>query len=111
MRAGIEIDVYGDAYDPDYARERIDPGAMAWRPRSPGVARASLWTVMTRASVVLCPARWDEPFGMAAAEAQACGTPVIAFHRGGLGEVIADGVTGFLVAPDDVRGAAIASEE
>ena len=35
---------------------------------------------------------------MAAAEAQACGTPVVAFERGGLGEVIVDGVTGFLVA-------------
>jgi glycosyltransferase involved in cell wall biosynthesis len=105
--ARIEIDVYGDAYDPDYARERIDP----WRNVPgvrvhPGVPRTSLWTVMTRASVVLCPALWDEPFGMAAAEALACGTPVIAFHRGGLGEVIVDGVTGFLVAPDDVRGAA-----
>ena len=43
---------------------------------------------------------------MAAAEAQACGTPVIAFRRGGLSEVIMDGVTGFLVPPDDVRGAA-----
>jgi glycosyltransferase involved in cell wall biosynthesis len=54
----------------------------------------------------LCPARWDEPFGLAAAEAQACGTPVVAFNRGGLGEVIADGVSGFLVPPDDVRAAA-----
>jgi len=35
--------------------------------------------------VVLCPSRWDEPFGLAAAEAQACGTPVVAFSRGGLG--------------------------
>jgi glycosyltransferase involved in cell wall biosynthesis len=61
---------------------------------------------MARASVVLFPARWDEPFGMAAAEAQACGTPVVAFRRGGLGEVIADGVTGFLVPPDDVQAAA-----
>jgi glycosyltransferase involved in cell wall biosynthesis len=71
-----------------------------------GVPRTSLWAAMSRASVVLCPARWDEPFGMAAAEAQACGTPVIAFRRGGLGEMIDDGVTGFLVSPDDVRAAA-----
>jgi glycosyltransferase involved in cell wall biosynthesis len=105
--AGIPIDVYGDAYDAQYAREQIGP-----RREAPGVAvhggvaRASLWPAMARAAVVLCPARWDEPFGMAAAEAQACGTPVVAFQRGGLGEMIADGVTGFLVAPDDIRGAA-----
>jgi glycosyltransferase involved in cell wall biosynthesis len=61
---------------------------------------------MARAAVVLYPVRWDEPFGMAAAEAQACGTPVVGFRRGGLSEVIADGVTGFLVPPDDV-GAAV----
>ena len=43
---------------------------------------------------------------MAAAEAQACGTPVVAFRRGGLGEVIMDGVTGFLVPPGDIQAAA-----
>ena len=61
---------------------------------------------MARAAVVICPARWDEPFGMAAADAQGCGTPVVAFKRGGLAEIIADGVTGSLVAPDDIRAAA-----
>jgi glycosyltransferase involved in cell wall biosynthesis len=60
---------------------------------------------MARAAVVLYPVRWDEAFGMAAAEAQACGTPVVAFRRGALGEVIADGVTGFLVPPDDIQAA------
>ncbi len=105
--AGVPIDVYGDVYDPGYSREQIDP-RRSW----PGVAvhhgvpRASLWEAMARAAVVLYPARWDEPFGVAAAEAQACGTPVVAFRRGGLGEVIMDGVTGFLVPPDDVRAAA-----
>jgi glycosyltransferase involved in cell wall biosynthesis len=105
--AGMAIDVYGDVYDPAYSREQIGP-RRNWPGVTvhPGVPRASLWEAMAGAAVVLYPARWDEPFGMAAAEAQACGTPVIAFRRGGLSEVIMDGVTGFLVRPDDVRAAA-----
>jgi glycosyltransferase involved in cell wall biosynthesis len=105
--AGARIDVYGDVYDAEYAREQIGP-----RRAAPGVAvhqgvpRTSMWAAMARAAVVICPARWDEPFGMAAADAQACGTPVVAFKRGGLGEIVVDGVTGFLVAPDDIQAAA-----
>jgi len=105
--AGAAIDVYGDVYDADYAREQIDPrrGLQGVAVHS-GIPRASLWRAMTRAAVVLCPAQWDEPFGMAAADAQACGTPVVAFNRGGLAEVIVDGATGFLTAPDDIQAAA-----
>jgi glycosyltransferase involved in cell wall biosynthesis len=110
--AGVAIDVYGDAYDPRYARDQIGPRrGLPGVTVHGGVPRTSLWAAMSRASVVLCPARWDEPFGMAAAEAQACGTPVIAFRRGGLGEMIEDGRTGFLVAPDDMRAAADALRE
>jgi glycosyltransferase involved in cell wall biosynthesis len=105
--AGMPIHVYGDVYDPGYSREQIDP-----RRSLPGVTvhdavpRTSLWAAMAEAAVVVYPACWDEPFGMAAAEAQACGTPVVAFRRGGLSEVIMNGVTGFLVPPDDLRAAA-----
>jgi len=105
--AGLAIDVYGDAYDPGYAREQIDPRrGLPGVTVHGGVPRMALWQAMSRAAVVLCPARWDEPFGMAAAEAQACGTPVVAFRRGGLSEMIADEVTGFLVEPGDMRAAA-----
>jgi glycosyltransferase involved in cell wall biosynthesis len=105
--AGVGIDVYGDAYDAEYARERIDPRrAEPGVGLHPGVPRSSLWEAMARAAVVVCPARWEEPFGMVAAEAQACGTPVVAFERGALGEVIVDELTGFLVAPGDIHAAA-----
>jgi glycosyltransferase involved in cell wall biosynthesis len=105
--AGARIDIYGDTYDAVYARQQIGP-----RRGEPGVTvhdgvpRTAMWAAMARAAVVVCPARWDEPFGMAAADALACGTPVVAFNRGGLGEIVTDGVTGFLVAPDDIQGAA-----
>jgi glycosyltransferase involved in cell wall biosynthesis len=59
---------------------------------------------MSESRALLCPIRWDEPFGLAAAEAQAAGTPVVGFRRGALPEVVADGVTGALV--DDVGQAA-----
>ena len=104
--AGLSIDVYGDAYDEGYVRDRITPRrAMLGVRTHKAVPRASLWTAMSKAAVVLNPVYWDEPFGMVAAEAQACGTPVVAFRRGGLTEVIEDAVTGFLVPPGDVQAA------
>jgi UDP-glucose:tetrahydrobiopterin glucosyltransferase len=105
--AGVKLDVFGDPYDAQYAREQVDT-----RRAEPDVAvhaavpQTALWEAMARAAVVLCPAKWEEPFGMVAAEAQACGSPVVAFRRGALPEVIVDGITGFLVEPDDLQAAA-----
>jgi UDP-glucose:tetrahydrobiopterin glucosyltransferase len=55
------------------------------------------------AAVLMTP-RWVEAFGNVAVEAMACGVPVIAYRRGGPAEIVVDGVTGFLVEPDDVDG-------
>ena len=52
--------------------------------------------------------KWVEAFGNVAIEAMACGVPVIAYRRGGPTEIITDGVTGFLVPPDDI-GALVAA--
>jgi glycosyltransferase involved in cell wall biosynthesis len=46
---------------------------------------------------LIFPIDWPEPFGLVMIEAFACGTPVIAFNRGSVPEVIEDGVTGFVV--------------
>lgn len=49
------------------------------------------------AVALLFPINWEEPFGLVMIEAMACGTPVIAFNRGSVPEVVDDGVTGFIV--------------
>jgi glycosyltransferase involved in cell wall biosynthesis len=49
------------------------------------------------AAVVLFPVDWPEPFGLVMIEAMACGTPVVAFARGSVPEVMRDGVSGFIV--------------
>jgi glycosyltransferase involved in cell wall biosynthesis len=58
------------------------------------------------AAALLFPIDWPEPFGLVMIEAMACGTPVIAFRRGSVPEVVDNGVTGFVV--DDEAGAVAA---
>lgn len=53
------------------------------------------------AKAFLSPLNWEEPFGMVFVESMACGTPVIAYNRGAVSEVIKDQKTGFLVSNQD----------
>lgn len=62
--------------------------------------------LLGNARAVLFPIRWPEPFGLVMIEALACGTPVIAYRRGSVPEIVEHGVTGFVV--DDVAGAVAA---
>jgi glycosyltransferase involved in cell wall biosynthesis len=105
----MSIDLYGDGYDGGYAERVIAAADRQPDVRvHPAVPRATLWQAVAAAATVLCPANWDEPFGLVAAEAQSCGTPVVAYRRGGLEDIIVDGVTGFLVEPGDIDAAAAA---
>jgi glycosyltransferase involved in cell wall biosynthesis len=53
--------------------------------------------LLGHALALLHPIHFDEPFGLSVIEAMACGTPVIAFNRGSMPEIIEDGYNGFLV--------------
>ena len=54
-----------------------------------------------QASGLLFPIDWPEPFGLVMIEAMACGTPVLAFNRGSVPEIIEDGKTGIVVQSKD----------
>lgn len=90
----------------EFFETRIRPrlgGRIEWVGPVHGIRKYRLFE---RARCTLCPVRWEEPFGLVMVESMAAGTPVIAFRRGSVPEVIDDGVTGFVV--DDVEGMATA---
>lgn len=108
IAADMAITVVGNAYDLEYAatlkalfQGRDDVVFMDALPRT------ALWELMSHSRAELCPVRWDEPFGLVAAEAQATGTPVIGFDRGALDEVVVNGATGALVHDVDAAAAAL----
>src|SRR2546430_3078503 len=63
--------------------------------------------VSGKAYALLFPIDWPEPFGLVMIEAMACGTPVIAYDRGSVPEVMENGVTGFVVRDLDDAAKAV----
>ena len=59
------------------------------------------------AMALVCPYDWPEPFGLVLIEALACGTPVLAYRRGSIPEIIEDRTTGFVCEGLDEMTAAI----
>ncbi|HST88462.1 MAG TPA: glycosyltransferase [Ktedonobacterales bacterium] len=109
--SGKRLLLAGGVYDQAYFDTRIRPRLASAGQRAEylgPLARERLWELMAGARAVLCPVHWTEPFGLVPCEAQAAGAPVIGYARGGLREVVADGVSGFLVPPGDIPAAVAA---
>lgn len=64
-------------------------------------SKAQLIKYYKNARAFLFPLQWEEPFGLTMAEAMVCGTPVVAFDRGSVSEVVKNNETGFVVKPFD----------
>jgi UDP-glucose:tetrahydrobiopterin glucosyltransferase len=94
--AGLRCRIAGSLYDPGYVVDLAGAEVLGSIPRD------DLRRVMGRSAVTVCAIRWEEPFGLVAAEAQMAGCPVAAYRRGAMPEVVEEGVSGFLAVPDDV---------
>ena len=76
----------------------------------PITSHADKCRLLGEAAVLLFPITWPEPFGLVPVEANACGTPVVAFAEGAVPEIIEHGRTGVLVARGDLDGFTAAVE-
>ncbi|OGK18908.1 hypothetical protein A3D80_01465 [Candidatus Roizmanbacteria bacterium RIFCSPHIGHO2_02_FULL_40_13b] len=76
------------------------------------VQRSDVVKLMQGARAFLMTVNWEEPFGLVMAEAMSCGTPVIAFDRGAVSEIVVDTVTGYVVDPiTGINGLVTASKK
>lgn len=95
---GIKLVISGLIQDQNYFDEKLKPyidnELIEFRNNAGSAERDQL---LGNALALLHPIHFDEPFGLSVAESMLCGTPVIAYNRGSMPELINDNKTGFLV--------------
>lgn len=98
---GMPLDLAGPIGDAGYFEREVEP-LLDDRIRYLGhLSHHDLVPLVGSASVAMVTPRWDEPYGLVAAEAMSCGTPVAGFLRGALGELVPV-EAGRLALPDDI---------
>ena len=106
QHCGVRLKVAAkvDRADQDYYDEQIAPMMKLENVEYIGeITDREKSEFLSGAIALLVPIDWPEPFGLVMIEAMACGTPVIAFNRGSVPEIVDDGVTGLIV--EDQTGA------
>jgi glycosyltransferase involved in cell wall biosynthesis len=97
-RAGLPLHMIlkrGEPPEREYFEREVEPMLAADVMLYENVTHAEKIDLLGRASAMVFPIRWPEPFGLVMIEAMACGTPVITTNWGAAPELVEDGVTGF----------------
>ena len=104
-RAGMSISLAGPVHDPGYWGREIAPRLGPDARWVGHLDQTALCALVGCSAVSAVTPVWEEPFGLVVLESLACGTPVAAFSRGGVPELL-DAETGVLCQPDDVAALA-----
>jgi len=103
-RSGMRLKIAAkvDEADATYFRDEIKPLLADPMVQFVGeISDAEKSAFLGNAAALLFPIDWPEPFGLVLIEAMACGTPVIAWDCGAVSEIVAEGITGFIVDTED----------
>jgi UDP-glucose:tetrahydrobiopterin glucosyltransferase len=106
MQLGRRLAVWGLVEDRAYAavvEASVPAGTLDWRGF---LATDQLQAELGRCQALLNTPKWNEAYGNVVVEAMACGVPVVAYRRGGPGELVQPGLNGWLVEPDDTTALA-----
>ena len=107
-RADRKLVICGIVQDERYFAEQVEPFVDGDRVVYLGsVGPEHRAEVLGDAAALLHPIHFDEPFGLSVVESMICGTPVVAYERGSMTEIVDEGVTGLLVAGLDDAVAAV----
>lgn len=94
----MKLVIAGIIQDRPYFEQYVQPYLNADVSYLGTVGPAERNKVLGNAYALLHPINFNEPFGLSVVESMACGTPVLAFGRGSMAEIIEDGVNGFIVS-------------
>jgi len=115
QKAQVKLVIVGDVskhlpWSERYFIEQVQPFVDGQQIRHiPQLAHGPLLELISRARGFLFPLQWDEPFGMVVIESLAAGTPVLAYNRGSMPELIRNGHTGRLCETEEQMIEAVAA--
>ncbi|MEB3159947.1 MAG: glycosyltransferase family 4 protein [Synechocystis sp.] len=105
---GKRLQIFGYIQDQDYwesLQNRYPQAQLVYQGFLP---TEKFQQALGQCQALLMTHKWVEALGRVALESLSCGVPIIAYCRGGPGEIVQDGVSGFLVEPDSIAGLTMA---